>query len=100
MRKAAQAGIDLSFLRTIPGAIGGAVAMNAGCYGDYISDVFVSAEGIARDGTPLDLGLADMNFPPLHGALKPSPLMTALVAPPFAIRQAHPPPGAAMIRTI
>ncbi len=78
-RKAAQAGIDLSFLRTIPGAIGGAVAMNAGCYGDYISDVFVSAEGIARDGTPLDLGLADMNFAYRSSAVTPDWVLTSVV---------------------
>ena len=29
-KKAAEAGLDLTFLRTIPGAIGGAVRMNAG----------------------------------------------------------------------
>ena len=32
-RRAAEAGVDLTFLRTIPGSIGGAVRMNAGCYG-------------------------------------------------------------------
>ncbi len=37
-RKAAEAGVDLTFLRTIPGAIGGAVRMNAGCYGSYVAD--------------------------------------------------------------
>lgn len=41
-RKAAAAGVNLTFLRTIPGAIGGAVRMNAGCYGDYVADVFTS----------------------------------------------------------
>ena len=30
-RRAAQAGLDLTFLRTIPGSNGGAVRMNAGC---------------------------------------------------------------------
>ena len=47
-RKAAQAGVDLTFLRTIPGAIGGAVRMNAGCYGTYVADVFVSAKAVTR----------------------------------------------------
>ena len=47
-RKAAQAGIDLTFLRTIPGSIGGAVRMNAGCYGSYVADVFVEAKSIDR----------------------------------------------------
>ena len=35
-KRAAHAGLDLTFLRTIPGSIGGAVRMNAGCYGSYI----------------------------------------------------------------
>lgn len=50
-RKAAEAGIDLTFLRTIPGSIGGAVKMNAGCYGSYMADVFQSARVMRRDGT-------------------------------------------------
>lgn len=61
-RKAAQAGIDLAFLRTIPGAIGGAAKMNAGCYGTYTADVFVSAEAVTRDGEHITLGPQDMGF--------------------------------------
>ena len=49
-RKAAEAGLDLTFLRTIPGAIGGAVRMNAGCYGSYVADHFVSARALTRKG--------------------------------------------------
>ncbi|WP_342076196.1 UDP-N-acetylmuramate dehydrogenase [Yoonia sp. SS1-5] len=54
-RKAADAGLDLTFLRTIPGTIGGAVRMNAGCYGTYIADVLVSATLVLRDGTITEL---------------------------------------------
>lgn len=61
-RKAAQAGIDLAFLRTIPGAIGGAVKMNAGCYGTYTADVFVEAQAVTRDGRLITLKPADMHF--------------------------------------
>lgn len=50
-RKAAEAGVDLTFLRTIPGSIGGAVTMNAGCYGSYVADVFKSARVMRRDGS-------------------------------------------------
>jgi UDP-N-acetylmuramate dehydrogenase len=61
-RAAADAGLDLTFLRTIPGSIGGAVRMNAGCYGSYIADHLVGIEAVARDGTlhtlaPDDLAL-------------------------------------------
>lgn len=61
-RKAAEAGVDLTFLRTIPGAIGGAVCMNAGCYGSYIADVFVSAKVVTRSGELVELSSSDLNF--------------------------------------
>ncbi|MFK7746493.1 MAG: UDP-N-acetylmuramate dehydrogenase [Roseobacter sp.] len=49
-RKAADAGLDLTFLRTIPGSIGGAVRMNAGCYGRYTADVLKSVQVVTRAG--------------------------------------------------
>jgi UDP-N-acetylmuramate dehydrogenase len=61
-RRAAEAGIDLGFLRTIPGSIGGALRMNAGCYGTYIADAFVSARGVTRRGEAVTLGRDDMGF--------------------------------------
>ncbi len=61
-RRAAQAGVDLTFLRTIPGAIGGAVRMNAGCYGSYVADHFVSATAITRAGEEVTLTADDLNF--------------------------------------
>jgi UDP-N-acetylmuramate dehydrogenase len=61
-RKAADAGLDLTFLRTIPGAIGGAVRMNAGCYGSYIADVFKEATAITRGGETIKLSADDLNF--------------------------------------
>ncbi len=61
-KRAAEAGLDLVFLCTIPGVIGGAIRMNAGCYGSYISDHFVSAEVVLRDGSRANLGPDCMNF--------------------------------------
>ena len=61
-RKAADAGLDLTFLRTIPGAIGGAVRMNAGCYGSYTADHFVSAQAVTREGGLITLTADDLNF--------------------------------------
>ena len=49
-RRAAEAGLDLTFLRTIPGSIGGAVRMNAGCYGSYVADVLEEVRVVMRDG--------------------------------------------------
>jgi UDP-N-acetylmuramate dehydrogenase len=49
---AAEAGIGgLEFLSGIPGTIGGALRMNAGCYGTEVKDVLVSCEALDRNGT-------------------------------------------------
>lgn len=61
-RKAAEAGLDLTFLRTIPGSIGGAVRMNAGCYGSYVRDVLVSVRIVTRQGEARDIPAADLNL--------------------------------------
>ena len=61
-RKAAEAGRDLTFLRTIPGAIGGAVRMNAGCYGSYIADVLEEVRIVTRAGEIQTLPAARLNL--------------------------------------
>lgn len=59
-RKAAEAGLDLTFLRTIPGAIGGAVRMNAGCYGAYVADHLVRATAVTRTGHVVEIAAKDL----------------------------------------
>ena len=61
-RRAADAGIDLTFLRTIPGSIGGAVRMNAGCYGSYVADVLQEVTVITRSGEVKTLVPEALNF--------------------------------------
>lgn len=61
-RRAAQAGVDLTFLRTIPGAVGGAVRMNAGCYGVYVADVLVRVRVVMRSGEVVTLAASDLNL--------------------------------------
>ncbi len=61
-RKAAAEGLNLTFLRTIPGSIGGAVRMNAGCYGDYMADVLQSVRIVLRDGTVTELAGGELNL--------------------------------------
>ena len=61
-RKAADAGADLTFLRTIPGTIGGAVCMNAGCYGTYMADVLTEVDVVLRDGMRMTLPAAALNL--------------------------------------
>jgi UDP-N-acetylmuramate dehydrogenase len=78
-RRAAEEGVDLTFLRTIPGAMGGAARMNAGCYGRYLADVFVSAEAVFRDGSRATLTAADMGFAYRHSDLPPDCVLTEVV---------------------
>jgi UDP-N-acetylmuramate dehydrogenase len=62
-RAAADAGIaGLEFLRGVPGTIGGALKMNAGCYGREIKDIFVEAAAIDEKGNKIRLSDADMGF--------------------------------------
>ena len=52
----------LEFLRGVPGAVGGAVRMNAGCYGAYVADVFTGCVAVDRQGRRHALEPADMGF--------------------------------------
>lgn len=75
---AAAAGVDLTFLRTIPGSIGGAVRMNAGCYGSYTADAFVSAQAVLRDGTIITLRADDLQFAYRQSNLPEGAVITAV----------------------
>jgi len=62
-RAAADGGVGgLEFLRGIPGTVGGALRMNAGCYGREIKDVFVEAVAIDGRGGRVTLGPGDISF--------------------------------------
>jgi UDP-N-acetylmuramate dehydrogenase len=66
-RAAAKAGISgLEFYAGIPGTIGGALTMNAGCYGSETKDVLISAWGYDRSGTRRELALADFGYTYRH----------------------------------
>ncbi|MDA0362308.1 MAG: UDP-N-acetylmuramate dehydrogenase [Proteobacteria bacterium] len=59
---AAELGFDLTFMRTIPGCVGGAVVMNAGCYGDYVSSSLTEVTFIDREGRTNRWSGEKMNF--------------------------------------
>lgn len=62
-KAAADAGIaGLEFLRGVPGTIGGALRMNAGCYGREVADIFVEATALDGAGNKVTLSKADMGF--------------------------------------
>ena len=82
-RRAADNGYDLTFLRTIPGSIGGALKMNAGCYGKYISDYFVSAKAVNRSGEVVKLEKTDVLFSYRNTDLSPDLVVVSVTfAPP------------------
>jgi UDP-N-acetylmuramate dehydrogenase len=60
---AAQNGIaGLEFYRGVPGTIGGALTMNAGCYGSETKDILVEAYAVTRSGERVTIANAEMGF--------------------------------------
>jgi UDP-N-acetylmuramate dehydrogenase len=66
-RAAQEAGIaGLSFLRGIPGGIGGALRMNGGAYGGETKDRLIEARGVDGDGKLRIFTNADMGYSYRH----------------------------------
>lgn len=64
---AAQNGIaGLEFYRGVPGTIGGAIVMNAGCYGSETKDVLIEAHAVTRSGELVTLSNAEMGYSYRH----------------------------------
>jgi UDP-N-acetylmuramate dehydrogenase len=77
---AAELGLTgLEFLTGIPGTIGGALQMNAGCYGREIADVLVEAHGLTRTGRAVQFSLADCGFSYRHSEFPPDVILTHAV---------------------
>lgn len=69
-KASAKAGLaGLEFYAGIPGTIGGALTMNAGCYGSETKDVLVSARGVTRTGERVDYTLADFGYTYRHSVV-------------------------------
>jgi UDP-N-acetylmuramate dehydrogenase len=66
-RAAQEASIaGLSFLRGIPGSIGGALRMNGGAYGGETKDVLVEVRGVDRAGRIVTFSNADLHYTYRH----------------------------------
>ena len=77
-RAAQDAGIaGLAFYRGVPGAIGGALRMNAGAYGGETKDVLVYANAVSRAGDFVTLSNADMGFSYRHCAVADDYIFTS-----------------------
>jgi UDP-N-acetylmuramate dehydrogenase len=67
---AAKAGVaGLEFYVGVPGTIGGALTMNAGCYGRETKDVLVEASVITRRGERVTIPASEFGFTYRHNAL-------------------------------
>lgn len=66
-KAAAKAGVaGLEFYVGVPGAIGGALRMNAGCYDAETQDVLVEAVALDRDGRRIVVGPDDLGYAYRH----------------------------------
>ncbi|MDI3468540.1 MAG: UDP-N-acetylenolpyruvoylglucosamine reductase [Pseudolabrys sp.] len=77
-RAAADAGIaGLSFYRGVPGAVGGALRMNAGAYGGETKDVLVLANAVTRGGDLRTFTNAEMGFSYRHSGVPDDVIFTS-----------------------
>lgn len=62
--------VGLEFLSGIPGSVGGAVAMNAGCYGSEVKDYLVSVEAVNKStGRIHQISAKDLSLSYRHNSL-------------------------------
>lgn len=82
---AAEAGIDgLTFYRGIPGGVGGALYMNAGCYGTETRDRMVELRGVDRNGEIVTRTNAEMGYRYRHSEAPEGVVFTSAVYQGFA----------------
>jgi UDP-N-acetylmuramate dehydrogenase len=79
-RAAQEAGIaGLSFLRGIPGSIGGALRMNGGAYGRETKDALIEARAVDRTGRVHVFSNSDMGFAYRHSSAPDDCIFTQAV---------------------
>jgi len=76
---AAQGLSGLEFLATVPGDMGGGVAMNAGAFGQWISDTLVSINILHRNGRCETLQREQLNMRYRHTELPSKALVTSAI---------------------
>ena len=76
-KAAAKAGIaGLEFFSGVPGTIGGALRMNAGCYGTETRDVVRAIHGVTRAGEMVQMTPAQMGYSYRHSEVAPDFIFT------------------------
>jgi len=75
------------FMATVPGDIGGGVAMNAGCFAQQVSDSLSEIEVVLRDGSLIKMRATDLNMAYRHCEL---PTGSLILSATFALHTDHP----------
>jgi len=79
-KEASKAGIaGLEFYAGIPGTIGGALRMNAGCYGGETKDVVKEIVGLDRRGRRQVMSVSEMGYSYRHADVPPDLIFTQAV---------------------
>ena len=87
-RAAQEAAIaGLSFMRGIPGGIGGALRMNGGAYGRETKDALIEARGVDRQGNIRVFSNADMHYTYRHCGAPDDVIFTQALVSGLARRQ-------------
>ncbi len=77
-QKAATLGLSgLEFMATVPGDVGGGIAMNAGAFGQQVSDVLYAVDVLHRDGEVQTLHRDELAMDYRYTALPKGALVTA-----------------------
>jgi len=75
---AANAGLSgLEFMATVPGDLGGGIAMNAGAFGQQASDTCLQADIVCRDGRQETLSKQDMHMVYRHSQIPEQAIITS-----------------------
>lgn len=62
-QRAAQSGLaGLEFMATVPGDVGGGIVMNAGAFGQQVSDTLREIDIIERDGSGRQMAVTELNM--------------------------------------
>ncbi|OIO73874.1 MAG: UDP-N-acetylenolpyruvoylglucosamine reductase [Zetaproteobacteria bacterium CG1_02_53_45] len=87
-RQCADQGLSgCEFMATVPGDIGGGVAMNAGCFAQQVSDSLVRIDVVLRSGELEEINAADLQLVYRHATL---PAQSLVVAATFTLHPDSP----------
>jgi len=75
------------FMATVPGDVGGGIAMNAGCFAQQVSDTLSHIEVLLRNGNVIDVAAEELNMTYRHTDL---PSRSLVLSATFALQTDHP----------